>query len=180
MPKDLKYRIPNFQAPPKRSPWNARRMLMMFLAIAAIVLLGFFIQIGTKSSLNPSMILESLIPKTETHFTFFRILEDQESRVSEAAINEEARNIRLGQPATEGRFYIQAGIFKSKQEALALKETLEASEKMKAAVAMIHLDFSTWYRVELGPYRTLGDAEKIRDFLRERTMDSIINTRTPQ
>ena len=71
-------------------------------------------------------------------------------------------------------------VLSSKQEALALKETLEASEKMKAAVAMIHLDFSTWYRVELGPYRTLGDAEKIRDFLRERTMDSIINTRTPQ
>ena len=180
MAKDLKYRVPNFKATPTRSPWHTRRIGMIVLAVTAIVLVGLFIQLGTKSPLNPSIMAESLIPKTPTHFTFFRILEDQESRVSEAAINEEARNIRLGQPATEGRFYIQAGIFKSKQEALALKETLEASEKMKAAVAMIHLDFSTWYRVELGPYRTLGDAEKIRDFLRERTMDSIINTRTPQ
>jgi len=179
MAKDLKYRVPNFKATPTRSPWHTRRIGMIVLAVTAIVLVGLFIQLGTKSPLNPSIMAESLIPKTPTHFTFFRILEDQERRVSEPDIIEEARNIRIGRPPTEGRFYIQAGIFKSKQDALSLKDKLETAETIKAAVAMIHLDFSTWYRVELGPYRTLGDAEKIRDFLRERTLNSIINTRTP-
>jgi cell division protein FtsN len=41
---------------------------------------------------------------------------------------------------------------------------------------MIKLEYATWYRVKLGPYRTLSDADRIRLYLRDQHIDSIIQT----
>jgi cell division protein FtsN len=39
---------------------------------------------------------------------------------------------------------------------------------------MIKIENATWYRVKIGPYGTLADADKVRQYLRGNKIDSIV------
>lgn len=41
------------------------------------------------------------------------------------------------------------------------------------------IDNTSWYRVKIGPYRSLVDAERMRAYLRKRDIDSVLQQSKP-
>lgn len=178
MPKDLKHRVPSFRKKKPRRV-DARLGVALFggLLFAAILASGLQRLITTPHT-APAWLTRMLATPSvpEPGFRFFKLLPDGERLITEAAINAEHRETRLGKPPTAGQFFLQAGSFIHKEQAEDLKARLETQERLKPRLEMIKLDYVTWYRVKLGPYRTLADADRVRLFLRERQLDSIIQT----
>lgn len=174
MARDVKHRIPAYR-PKKRR--GALQRILLLVVISSVLLTGLvFLLRG-----NPQ-------PATEQHeereeaaasaplFSYFRILEDRESAIPESQINEEQRNARLGKSPKEGAFSLLIGTYKSKKEADAIKTKLTSIDSLMPRMEEVTLEFASWYRLKLGPYRTLRDANKVRLFLREQGIDSILET----
>lgn len=174
MARDVKHRIPAFR-PEKR---KTRRIPVSFLglSIAGLVILAFLI---SKWAAAPG-ILEPPITRDarpeEAQFAYFRLLEDRENRVTESTISEEQRNIRLGKGATQGEFSLLIGTYKTREIAESVRNQLYAFEALKPRMEEVTLEFASWYRLKLGPYGTLRDANQVRLFLRDQGIDSIIET----
>ncbi len=175
MARDVKHRIPAFRND-KRKP---RSKLLILLALL-LVALGILFSLVTKWRASPELPPESPPPQsTKTdgvQFSYFRLLEDRENRVSESQINEEQRNIRLGKGPTPGSFSLLIGSFKTRDKAEATRRQLYAFEALKPKMEEVTLEFASWYRLKLGPYGNLRDANQVRLFLRAQGIDSIIET----
>jgi cell division protein FtsN len=113
-------------------------------------------------------------PPPDPAISFFKILPDAERRIPDNVIIAEQRDARLGKAPTEGHYFLQVGSFNRKEQAENLKARLETLVRSKPRLEQINLEYATWYRVKLGPYRTLPDANRVRQFLRERKVDSIV------
>jgi cell division protein FtsN len=176
MSKDLKHRVPAFRK--KRSPSaNARLGVRLFggLLFVTVIAAGFH-RLMTTPHKAPAWLARVMATPSvpEPEFRFFKVLPDGEAIVTEAAINTEHHEVRLGKPPVTGQFFLQAGSFNQKEQAENLKARLETLDRLKPRLEMIKLDYATWYRVKLGPYRSLQDADRVRLFLRDRHIDSII------
>jgi cell division protein FtsN len=55
-----------------------------------------------------------------------------------------------------------------------------AEIRIKARLEMIKLDNTAWYRVKIGPYASLADADKVRQYLRSNRIDSILQKAAAQ
>jgi cell division protein FtsN len=108
----------------------------------------------------------------EPRFTFYKILPEKEVIIPESEIKTMKREESLGKKP-EAAYLLQAGSFTSQQEAEKLKARL-AEIKVKAKLEMIKLENTAWYRVKVGPYATLADADKVRQYLRANKIDSIV------
>jgi cell division protein FtsN len=73
-----------------------------------------------------------------------------------------------------GQYFLQLGAFRSQEQAKALRARLEEFAKLKPRLEQINLEYASWYRVKLGPYQTIPDANQVRLFLRDRNIDSIM------
>lgn len=51
--------------------------------------------------------------------------------------------------------------------------------KVKAKLEMIKLENTAWYRVKIGPYASLADADKVRQYLRSHQIDSVVQRTKP-
>lgn len=174
MARDVKHRIPAFR-PEKRKPRWKPFALMGILLIGLGALVTWTLK-WTSSTENPeSPITRSAIPE-EAHFGYFRLLEDRENRVSESRISEEQRNLRLGQEPTRGEFSLLVGTYKTRDKAESVRQQIFKFEALKPRMEEITLEFASWYRLKLGPYGNLRDANQVRLFLREHGIDSIIET----
>ena len=49
-----------------------------------------------------------------------------------------------------------------------------ADIRVKARLEKITQENASWYRVKIGPYATMADADKVRQYLRNHKIDSII------
>jgi len=109
----------------------------------------------------------------EPRFTFYKILPEKEVIIPESEIKTIKREESRGNKPTAALYLVQAGSFDNLQNAEQLKADL-AKIKIKAKVEMIEIENSAWYRVKIGPYATLADADKIRAYLRKKDIDSIV------
>lgn len=178
MPKDLKHRVPAFrQRKPRRV--TARQGIVLFggFLLLAVLAAGYprYIQPGHGL---PAWLAGLAVPTPapEPGFSFFKLLPDTERMLTESDVSAVKRDERLGKPPVAGRYFLQAGAFIQQAQAEDLKTRLEAMGRLKPRLEMIKLEYATWYRVKLGPYRTLPDADRIRLFLRDQHIDSIIQT----
>ncbi|BBA36345.1 conserved domain protein [Methylocaldum marinum] len=113
------------------------------------------------------------IKPREPRFTFYKILPEKEVIIPESEIKTIKREEKLGKQPASAPYLVQAGSFDNRRNAEQLKVNL-AKIKIKARIEMIELDNSAWYRVNIGPYATLADADKIRAYLRTKGVDSIV------
>lgn len=111
-------------------------------------------------------------PPPEPRFSFYKILPEKEVIVAENEIKAMKREESQGKKPVAA-YLLQAGSFASQQEAEKLKARL-AEIKVKARLEMIKLDNTAWYRVKIGPYATLADADRVRQYLRGNKIDSIV------
>ncbi len=175
MPQDLKHRVPAFRKK-KRSPLFTRLgwsllAIGLLTGIAALTLPRH----GSESGQSRPALLAMPSPP-EPQFSFFKLLPDSEQKIPESAIRSEKREVRQGKAPVVGQYYLQLGAFKSQEQAEALKTRLEAFAKLKPRLEQINLEYTRWYRVKLGPYQTIPDASQVRLFLRDRNIDSIMQT----
>ncbi|MGX2038950.1 SPOR domain-containing protein [Methylocaldum sp. MU1018] len=109
----------------------------------------------------------------EPRFTFYKILPEKEVIIPESEIKTIKREERLGNQPASVLYLVQAGSFDNLQSAEQLKDDL-AKIRIKAKIEMIEIENSAWYRVKIGPYATLADADKVRAYLRKKGIDSIV------
>lgn len=175
MSKDLKHRVKAIREQNRPDPLPGMGLALfggfMLLAIVA----AGYLHRGERPSIALAVSPVPVAP-SPPRFSYFKILPDIERKIPEADIAREKREVRLGKKPMEGQFFIQPGSFRELDQAENLKRQLETYGKLKPRLEKIQLEFATWYRVKLGPYRTLPDADQVRLFLREREIDSIVQT----
>jgi cell division protein FtsN len=121
---------------------------------------------------SPEQKTETIKPR-EPRFTFYKILPEKEVIIPESEIKIIKREESRGSRPIAGLYLVQAGSFDNLRNAEQLKADL-AKIKIKAKIEKIEIENSTWYRVKLGPYATLADADKIRAYLRAKGIDSVV------
>jgi len=173
MSRDLKHRVKAIreQNRPDIMPRLGLALVVGFILLA-IVVAGYLHRAEWKPIALPSPAQPTAPPPPR--FSYFKVLPDTERKIPDADIAREKREVRLGKKPMEGQFFIQIGSFRELEQAKNLKKQLEAYGKLKPRLEGIKLEYATWYRVKLGPYRTLPDADQVRLFLRERDIDSIV------
>lgn len=175
MARDVKNRIPAFRAEKRKS--RKKLFTVSGLLITGLVLL---LSLVSRWTTSPEPQLEPHSAQTaapqEARFSYFRLLEDREMRVSESQISEEQRNIRLGKEPSPGDFSLLIGTFKTRDQAESVRKKLHEFDALKPKMEEITLEFASWYRLKLGPYGNLKDANQVRLFLRNQGIDSIIET----
>jgi cell division protein FtsN len=128
----------------------------------------------TMPAVNAAEPAAGAVRRQEPRFTFYKILSEQEVIIPEnevRTLRREEQNSKASLPA--GRYYIQAGSFVNQQDADNLRsQMLQIS--IPARLEMIQVDNATWFRVKVGPYATLSDVEKVRQYLRTHRFDSVV------
>jgi cell division protein FtsN len=174
MARDVKHRIPAFR-PEKRKPrWKPFALVGLLLAGSGSLVTLTSKWSATSENPEPTM-AQSALPE-DAHFGYFRLLEDRENRVPESQISEEQRNLRLGKEPTPGEFSLLVGTFKTRDKAESVRQQIFEFEALKPRMEEVTLEFASWYRLKLGPYGNLRDANQVRLFLRDHGIDSIIET----
>ncbi len=129
---------------------------------------------ATGSGSDPTDEVSEVIRKQTPRFTFYKILSEQEVIIPEnevKTLKREEQNSKAPLPA--GRYYIQAGSFVNQQDAEKLRSQM-LQIRIPAKLEMIQVDNATWFRVKVGPYSTLTDVEKVRQYLRTHRFDSVV------
>lgn len=114
-------------------------------------------------------------PKTfEPTFDFYTILPEQEVVVTEPEIKTRAREESIGkQPAKEAKYVIQAGSFRSQQDAEKVKARL-AMLGIVAKIEMAKNGDTTWNRVKVGPLGKMAEVDAVRSRLRSEGIDVVV------
>ena len=105
-------------------------------------------------------------------FTFYKILAEKEVVIPEHEIKTTKREESRGK-SSQTAYLLQAGAFTKLQDAEKMKARL-ADIRVKARLEKITQENASWYRVKIGPYATMADADKVRQYLRNHKIDSII------
>jgi cell division protein FtsN len=175
MARDVKHRIPAFR--PRKRKTSNRALILGGLAIGLIVIgSALFSLRPQKEAPTPTPASAAREEPSSPRFAYFRVLEDRESQIPESLLNEEERNQRVGKPSVSGAFSLLIGAYKSREEASLVRNRLSATDALKPHLEEVTLEFASWYRIKLGPYSTLRDANQVRLFLKGQGTDSIILT----
>lgn len=174
MAKDLKHRIPAYRNTKRRSGVFRRISILALLCALLGVALTYALR-SEKPDAAPTPAKEMRTEKAALPlFSYFRILEDREATVPESQVSEDQRNLRLGKATQKGSFCLLIGTYKSRNEAEAMKARLASFDALKPRMEEVTLEFASWFRLKLGPYGTLSDANMVRLFLRDQSIDSIL------
>lgn len=96
-------------------------------------------------------------------FGFYTILPEMEVAMPEHEVN--------GKP---GKYLLQAGAFRSFEEADRLKASLVLLG-MEASIQTVTVNNKdTWYRVHIGPYKSLAKVDAARARLKENGIDTVV------
>ena len=96
-------------------------------------------------------------------FDFYTILPEMEVAVPEHEVN--------GKP---GKYLLQAGAFRSFEEADRLKASLVLLG-MEASIQTVTVNNKdTWYRVHIGPYKSLAKVDAARARLKENRIETVV------
>lgn len=121
---------------------------------------------------DPSSALPAPSSLPEPRVSFYKVLPEKEAIIAENEIKAIKREENQGKKPSD-TYLLQAGSFTSQTDAEKLKSRL-ADIKITARLEMITLDSTTWYRVKIGPYATVADADQVRQYLRSHKLDSIV------
>lgn len=112
-------------------------------------------------------------PPPKPRFDFYQILPEMEVVVPEESITGKRRE-GVRQVETPGTYLLQAGSFKSMEQADQLKAQL-ALLGMEAHVQTVSInDSETWHRVRVGPFDDLRSLNKVRARLQEHQIEAIL------
>jgi hypothetical protein len=180
MTRDLKHRVPGYERSKPKPSGTPHRLLMAIIGAVGAVGIGagvwqFFLNAGQPDSPLGLLSLQTTTP-VEPDFSAFRVFPDSERKIPERDINQVKREARLGKTPEEGQFFLQIGSFTTQKQAEQQRNRIEDIAKVKPRMEQITLEYATWYRLRLGPYRTIPDADQVRLFLREHQIDSIMQT----
>ena len=165
MTRDLKHRVPGIRT--KKKTGTPGWLVALFVATA----LGLVANSGFRAWKNYAEESNSVHPTpTAVQFSFYDTVSEHERILDEKEIKDQ------GKQSGTGIFFIQVGAFAQQDDAKNLLTRLEGITQTKPRLEAIERNGNIWYRVRLGPYKTLTDAGTIRQFLREHQIDSIIQT----
>jgi len=154
------------------------------LALALLAWLGGYLPRGDEATAGPPSgrddppIIETPgdndPSERDGRYDFFTVLPEIEVVVPNREIEQRARE-NPEQPATPagGSYLIQAGSFRSAEDAEALKARL-AMLGMVTRIQSVTVNGESWHRVRLGPYDTARAADSARRELRENGFESIV------
>lgn len=112
-------------------------------------------------------------PPPKPRFDFYQILPEMEVVVPEESITG-SRKEGVRQVETPGTYLLQAGSFKSAEQADQLKARL-AMLGLETHVQTVSINESeTWHRVRVGPFHDLRSLNRARARLREHDVEAIL------
>ena len=112
-------------------------------------------------------------PASNPRFDFYTILPEMEVAVPEQEVTGQTVQ-GLAQVEKAGTYVLQAGSFKSFQEADRLKASLVllGIEANIQTVTVNNKD--TWHRVHIGPYKELAELNRVRARLKQNHIDAVL------
>ena len=113
------------------------------------------------------------ITHVEPRFTFYKILPEKEAIIPESEITNLKQAESQGNKMRTGQYLLQAGSFANPQDAVKMKEKLTAL-KIKSHIENVKIENAAWNRVKIGPFTSLADADKVRTYLRNNQIDSVV------
>ncbi|MEY2700703.1 MAG: hypothetical protein RIQ52_1458 [Pseudomonadota bacterium] len=115
----------------------------------------------------------------EPRFSFYELLPEKEVLIQENEIRALKREEVQGKATgLSGSYVLQAGSFPTEAEASQLKERL-LQLKVKGRMEAVLIEGASWYRVKVGPYSSLVDADKMRAYLRRNEIDTVVQKDLP-
>jgi len=127
----------------------------------------------TKPPENPGQATPPKPNLPEPRFTFYKILPEKESIVPENEIKNLKHEESLGKKPQTTQYLLQAGSFTNPQDADKLKARL-STLKIKSHIEVVKIENTPWSRVKIGPFASLSDADKVRTYLRNSQIDSVV------
>ncbi len=110
----------------------------------------------------------------EPRFTFYTLLPEKEVTIPEGEVRARKRAEILGQTKPND-YFIQVGSFHSPDDAELIKAKLSRLG-VQARLEKTEIGKVLWYRVRIGPFKTLREVEAVRARLRGYRIDSIVQT----
>ena len=115
----------------------------------------------------------AVVKAPEPRFTFYKILPEKEAIIPESEIKSLKQQESQGKRPQAGQYLLQAGSFANPQDAVKMKEKL-TSLKIKSHIENVKIENTAWNRVKIGPFNSLADADKVRTYLRNSQIDSVV------
>lgn len=204
MPKDYKHRVPGYRQARRR-----RKRGWLVAGIAAVCLAaggGAYVVLSKHAetaSVSPSpetkpgqaesgqagnnteaRNLETPAPTAgkkanPPRFTFYKILSEKEEIIPEAEIRTIKREEEQGKSPPGGGYIVQAGSYRSRADAEKMRTDL-IKLKVKARLESVKIENVEWFRVKVGPYDNLAEADRLRSILKKNGIDSVVQKMTPR
>ena len=105
----------------------------------------------------------------EPRFTFYKILPDQEVIIPDPDI----RMLKQSAPSANIQYTLQVASSLQLDDAKKIQEKL-SQIKVKSQIESVEIEHALWYRVKIGPFKDLDGADKVRLWLRNNKMDSVV------
>ncbi len=100
-------------------------------------------------------------PSGETNYDFYSVLPEMEVVIPQEELRERVRAQDPVAADPDARYLLQAGSFKSHEDADRLKAQL-ALQGFVAQIQSVTINGDTWHRVRLGPFDRARDADETR------------------
>ena len=113
-------------------------------------------------------------PPSKPRFDFYNLLPEMEVIVPDEDIQGESMPEGVKQVEQPGTYLLQAGSFRSRQQADQLRARLGLLG-LETSVQTVNVDNAqTWHRVRVGPFNNLQDLNDARGLLRKNGVDAIL------
>ncbi|MDD2767488.1 MAG: SPOR domain-containing protein [Methylococcus sp.] len=198
MPKDYKHRIPGYRQTRRR---RKRGWLLAGFAAVCLAAGGGTYVILAKQKETPAATPppetksgngETGHPNGKTEepaahakkaspprFAFYKILSEKEEIIPEAEIRTIKREEEQGTSPPGGGYIVQAGSYRSRADAEKMRVDL-VKIKVKARLESVKIESVEWFRVKIGPYDNLADADRLRSILKKNGIDSVVQKTAPR
>ena len=188
MPRDYKHPPRKRRASRPRSP---RRWPWLFGGLAGGFLAGYAVYFFTTHASGAATPAPAPKPATSapkaaaparpaeeadagetTRFDFYRMLPEMEVKIPKDALDTPRSGTQKA--GRDGLYILQIGSFRSLAEADRLKAQLAFLGVESSIQSVIISNDSTWYRVQVGPYKNLKDLQQARTTLQRNNIDFML------
>jgi cell division protein FtsN len=129
---------------------------------------------NTPAAQKPHKPKAAPVPPAKPRFDFYNLLPEMEVIVPDKDIQGQATQEGVKQVEQPGTYLLQAGSFRSRQQADQLRARL-ALLGLETSVQAVTVDATqTWHRVRVGPFHNLRDLNNARALLKRNGVDAIL------
>lgn len=186
MSRDYKYRAEPRHYRRKSAPSNIEwRWLLVIIAAGMLTAYVLHLRSAKPPATNiaansPEVVVKQHKPKPvpksdkpyEPTFDFYTILPEQEVVVAEPEISTRKREESIGK-IQDARYVIQAGSFRSQQDAEKVRTRL-ATLGIAAKIEAAKNGSTIWNRVKIGPLDSMTKVDSIRARLHDHGIDAVV------